>query len=120
MKDMNTEMTQEFTLEEVVEAITSLPKSKTLGHNNLLTNFFQENMEETTPTLLLAFQAMLSLGLTSNIINKGMITLILKSRDHSKLRNWRPITLFGSIYKILVKILVQRIQVHLPFMIRPN
>jgi len=41
MKDMNVEMTQELTLEEVVEAITSLPKGKTLGHDNLSTKFFQ-------------------------------------------------------------------------------
>jgi len=46
---MNVKMTQELTLEEVMEAITSLPKSKALGHNSLLTNFFQENMEETPP-----------------------------------------------------------------------
>jgi len=107
-------------LEEVVEAITSLPKGKTLGHNGLLTNFFQENMEEITPTFLLAFRAMLSLGLTSDFINKGMITLIPKFGDHFKLGNWRPITFVGSIYKILVKILVRRIQIHLPFVIRPN
>jgi len=49
MKDMNTEMTQELTLEKVVEAITSMLKGKTLGHNSLLIEFFQENMEEIAP-----------------------------------------------------------------------
>jgi hypothetical protein len=63
-------------------------------------------MEEIAPTLLLAFRAMLSLGLTSDFINKGMITLIPKFGDHSKLGNWRPVTFLGSIYKILAKILV--------------
>jgi hypothetical protein len=38
-EDMNVVMTQELTLEEVVEAITSLPKGKTLSHNSLLTKF---------------------------------------------------------------------------------
>jgi len=36
-KDMNVKMTQELTLEEVIEAITSLPKVKAPGHDNLLT-----------------------------------------------------------------------------------
>ncbi len=36
-EDMNAKMTQELTLEEVVEAITSLIKGKTLGHDNLPT-----------------------------------------------------------------------------------
>jgi len=113
-------MIHELTLEEVVEAITSLPKGKAPGHNNLLMEFFQENLEVIAPTFLLAFRAILSLGLTSNFINKEMITLILKFKDHSKLGNWRRITLLGSIYKILAKILAPRIQVHLPLMIRPN
>jgi hypothetical protein len=49
-----------------------------------------------------------------------MITLIPKSRDHSKLGNWHSITLLGSIYKILVKTLARRIQEFLPLVIKPN
>jgi mannosylglycoprotein endo-beta-mannosidase len=113
-------MTQELMLKEVIEAITSLPKGKAPCHDGLLTKNFQENVEETAPTFLLAFRAMLSLGMTSDFINKRMITLIPKSEDHSKLGNWRPITLLGSIYKVLAKILAIRIQIHLPFVIRPN
>jgi len=77
-------------------------------------------MEETVPTLLLAFRAILSWGPTLKFINKGMITLIPKFGDHSKLGNWQPITLLGSIYKTLAKILTRKIQVHLPFVIKPN
>ncbi len=77
-------------------------------------------MNEVTPALLLAFKAMLAWGLTSEYVNKGMITLISKSGDHSKLGNWRLITLLGSIYKILAKTLARRIQEFLPLMIRPN
>jgi hypothetical protein len=49
-----------------------------------------------------------------------MITLIPKLEDHSKLGNWRPITLLGSIYKILAKTSARRIQEFLPLVIRPN
>jgi hypothetical protein len=77
-------------------------------------------VNEVTPTLLLAFKAMLAQGLTSEYINKGMITLISKSGNHSKLGNWRPITLLGSIYKILAKTLAKRIQEFLLLVIRPN
>jgi hypothetical protein len=44
-------------------------------------------VNEVTPMLLLAFKAMLAWRLTSDFINKGMITLISKSGDHSKLGN---------------------------------
>jgi hypothetical protein len=49
-----------------------------------------------------------------------MITLIPKSGDHSKLGNWRPITLLGNIYKISAKMLARRIQAALPLVIRSN
>jgi hypothetical protein len=77
-------------------------------------------VNEVAPKLLLAFKAMLAHGLTLEYINKGMITLIPKSRDHSKLGNWCPITLLGSIYKILAKKLTRRIQEFLPLVIKPN
>lgn len=73
-------------------------------------------MEEIAPMFLLAFQTIFSLGLTSDVINKGMITLISKSEDHSKLGNWRPITLLDSIYNFFAEILARKIQVHLHFM----
>jgi hypothetical protein len=56
-------------LEEVIKTITSLPKGKTPGHDGLSIKFFQENMEETTPMLLLAIRAIFSLGLTLDFIN---------------------------------------------------
>jgi hypothetical protein len=120
MEAMNVDMTQTLTLEEVTEAIASLPKGKAPRHDGLPTEFFQEYAKEVAPMLLLAFKAMLSLGLTLDYINKGTITLIPKSGNHSKLGNWRPITLLGSIYKIPAKTVLRRIQAHLPFVIRPN
>jgi hypothetical protein len=87
----------------VVEAITSLPKGKTPSHDNLSTKFFQENVEEIAHMLFLAFQGMLSLGLTSNFINKGMITLILKFGDHSKLGIGNPSLSLEVFTKYLLK-----------------
>jgi hypothetical protein len=48
-----------------------------------------------------------------------MITLIPKSGEHSELGNWHPITLLGSINKIIAKTLAKRIQEFLPLVIRP-
>lgn len=109
IENMNAEMIQELSLVEVVEVITFLPKGKSPCHDSLATEFFQENVEKTDTTFLLAFRTMFWLGLTSYFINKGTITLIPNSGYHSKLRNWCPITLLGSIYKIFAKILVRRI-----------
>jgi hypothetical protein len=70
--------------------------------------------------LLKTFTTMLRDGATSAYINKGLITLIPKTGDRARLNNWRPITLLGNIYKVLVKTLTGRIQVALTKIIRPN
>jgi hypothetical protein len=95
-------------------------KDKAPGCDGIPTEFFQEMMEEISPTLLQAFSAMLRSGETSGWIDKGLITLIPKSGDHAKIGNWRPITFLGSLYKILAKTLARRLQVFLPNVIRPS
>ncbi len=77
-------------------------------------------MSEVSPTVLQAFSAMLRNRETSELINKGFIILIPKSGDHGRIGNWCPITLLGSIYKILAKTLAMRLQTFLPSIIRPN
>jgi hypothetical protein len=113
--ETNKELTQELTLKEIQEAIQAMPKDKAPGCNGIPTEFFQEFMSEVFPTLLQAFSAMLRSGETSELINKGLIILIPKLGDHARIGNWRPITLLGSLYKILAKILT-----FLPSIIRPN
>ncbi len=118
--ETNARLTKSLTLEEIIKAIHVLPKGKALGHDGIPMEFFQECTNEVAPMLLKAFTAMLDTGGDSTFINKGLITLIPKFGDHSKLGNWRPITLLGSVYKILAKSLARRIQAFLPNIIRPN
>jgi hypothetical protein len=110
---MNERLTRKLTIKEVSEAIRTLPKGKAPGHDGVPMEFFHEFVSEVAPTLFHAFVAMLNAGSTSTHINKGMITLIPKSRDRARLNNWRPITLLDSIYKILAKTLARKIQANL-------
>jgi hypothetical protein len=114
------ELIKELILKKVQDAISAMPKRKTPRCDGIPTEFFQEFINELSPTLLQAFSTMLRNGETSKLINKGLITLIPKSGDHAKLANWRPITLLGSLYKILAKTLARRLQVFLPNVIRPG
>ncbi len=85
--ETNQELTKELTLKEIRDAITAMPKGKTPGCDGIPTEFFQEFMDEISPTLLQAFSTMLRNRETFEMINKGLITLIPKSRDHAKLGN---------------------------------
>jgi len=116
----NDELTKELTLKEIKEAIAAMPKDKAPGCDGISMEFFQELIEKISPTLLQAFLTMLTKGETSGWTNKGFIMLIPKSGDHAKIGNWRPITLLGSLYKILAKTLARRLQDLFPNAIRPS
>ncbi len=117
---MNERLTRDISLKDITEVIRALPKGKAPGYDGILMEFFQEFESEIAPMLLHAYSAMLRTGATSAFINKVIITLIPKSRDRAKLNNWRPITLLGSIYKILAKTLASKLRMELPEIIRPN
>jgi hypothetical protein len=102
--DINEALTRKLTLSEIHIAINALPKGKAPGYDGLPMEFFHECAEETALILLQAFTTMLCTGRASASINKGLITLIPKAGDRAKLSNWRPITLLGSMYKVLAKI----------------
>ncbi len=118
--EANDDSTKELTLKETKEAIAAMLKDKAPGCDGVLTEFFQEMIEEISSNLLQAFSAMFRRGETSEWTNKGLITLIPKIGDHAKIGNWRPITFLGSLYKILAKTLARRLQDLLPNVIRLN
>ncbi len=119
-QDTNASLTRDLTVKDILDTIKALPKGKAPRHDGVPMEFFHEYAEEVAPTLLQAFTAMLNSGATSASINKGLITLIPKAEDRARFNNWRPITLLGSIYKVLAKTLAGRIQSALTHIIRPN
>ncbi len=57
--ETNKELTKELTLKEIRDAISAMPKGKALGCDGIPTEFFQEFINEISPTL---FDALLSHG----------------------------------------------------------
>ncbi len=84
---MNERLTRDLSLKDVIHAIKALPKGKAPGHDEVPMEFFQEFEKEVVSMLLHTFSAMLRTGATSAHINKGLITLIPKSRDRARLNN---------------------------------
>jgi len=59
-------------------------------------------------------------GKVGNGFNKSLIVLIPKSSDPKKVKDFRPISLLGEVYKIVVKILANRIRLLVPKLLHPN
>ena len=102
------------TEQELNKALFSMENNKSLGLDGLSTNFYKHfwNIlgQELTNILNFAYENG-SLALSQR---RGVISLVFKKGDRTKLKNWRPITLLNTDYKILTKALGNRLQQTLP------
>ena len=58
-------------------------------------------------------------GKVPDYLNETLITLILKCQSLESLNNYRPISLCNSIYKVVSKIIVNRIRPHIGKLVAP-
>jgi hypothetical protein len=52
--------------------------------------------------------------------NRGVLTLLFKSGKRENICNWRPLTLLNTDYKIIAKILAERLKIVLPNVIHSD
>ena len=100
----------EFTLEEIKTAVNQMAKEKTPGKDGLSAEFYQMFF----PELERIFTAMLNetykTGKLGETLRQGILNLIPKpGKDSREIKNLRPITLLNTDYKIIEKILANRI-----------
>mgnify|MGYP000450585649 FL=1 len=100
--------------EELNIALRSMESNKSPGFNGITTDFYKHFWpilgQELANILNFAYDNG-SLALSQR---RGIISLIFKKEDRTKLKNWRPITLLNTDYKILTKALANRLQQILP------
>ena len=78
--------------------------SKTLGCDGLPCEIYKTYWSTLGPQLLKALNLAFHKGILFRSGRRGMITLIPKKvRNQLYLKNWRPITLLNTDYKILAK-----------------
>ena len=97
------------------------PWRETVGEDGLLPSFFLRHWELLEEGLRLAFQEMMDSGVMPESLSEGLIFLIPKEGgDLELIRQWRPITILNSVYKIIAKTLSLRLQPMLDSLIHPT
>jgi hypothetical protein len=99
----------DITVEEVQKATKSLPTGKALGLDLIPTEFFQLFWDEVGPAVMELVKEVLSTGSLHPTLNTSRIALIPKVRDLSLITNYRPISLLSTLYKIIAKLLANRL-----------
>uniref|UniRef100_A0A3B1J3P5 Reverse transcriptase domain-containing protein n=1 Tax=Astyanax mexicanus TaxID=7994 RepID=A0A3B1J3P5_ASTMX len=104
---------QPITKEEIIEVIKGLHDGKTPGPDGLPAELYKACVNEVINLLQNYFNEGLSEGKMNEDFYKSVITLIYKKGDQNELDNWRQISLLNIDYKILAKILMNRLNQHL-------
>nr|XP_027089582.1 uncharacterized protein LOC113710661 [Coffea arabica] len=95
---------------EVRVAVFSMHPNKAPGPDGMTPLFFQRYWNDIKTDVVSAIQSFLSHGHLLKSINETSITLIPKVENPIDLANYRPISLCNVLYRILAKILANRLK----------
>ena len=103
--------------DEIRNAMSSLATNKSPGIDGLPVEFYRRFWTLVADDLMDVYREVLSSGRLGASQRTGVIRLLYKKGDRCDLRNWRPITLLTTDYKILAKALPTRLSRDMPTVI---
>jgi hypothetical protein len=98
-----------FTHEEIQEAVFQMEHNKAPGPDGFLAEFYQACWEIIKDDLMELFRKFHDGNLPLFSLNFGMIILLPKSRDATRIQQYRPICLLNMSFKIFTKVSTNRI-----------
>jgi hypothetical protein len=113
-EDMNKALTREFTASEVELALKQMAPTKAPGPDGMPPVFYQKYWHVVGSDVTKAVLSCLNSGRILNSINHTFITLIPKTKNPERVTEFRPISLCNVIYKLISKVLANRLKIILP------
>ena len=107
---MNADLTKPYVQEEVDVAIKQMAPLKALGPDGMPPLFFQTFWPDIGRDVYEAVLSCLNSGTILKSINHTFITLIPKIKNLETVAQFRPISLCNFIYKILSKVIANRLK----------
>ena len=114
---MNDSLTREFTSTEVEQAIGQMSPSTAPGPDDMPPIFYKKFWHIVGPDTIKGVLSCLNSGQLSTSINHTYITLIPKTKSPTRVTEFRPISLCNVLYKIISKVLANRLKPFLPHII---
>lgn len=102
-----------LTDEEIMGAINSFKPYKSLDLDGLHLFFYKKYWDAICPSVIDFCHNVFATSIIPSIINCTYLCLISKTHSANNLKNFRPIDLSNTIYKIVNKIVVNRIKHYL-------
>ncbi|KAL0552328.1 hypothetical protein IC582_011437 [Cucumis melo] len=109
-----------FLEDEIKGVVNSLDGKKTPGPDGFPISFFKSYWYLLKEDIMDIFKDFYDKGVINKNMNNTYIALIPKKKDYSNPKDFRPISLTTSIYKIIAKTLSNRLKTSLPDTISGN
>ncbi|XP_042956310.1 uncharacterized protein LOC122292152 [Carya illinoinensis] len=117
---MNEVLLQPFSEEEVKSAVFQMKALGSPGPDGFPAIFYQSHWETIGKEVTSFALNVVNDGGSLEGVNETFITLIPKTKDPKRVPDFRPISLCNVIYKIVAKMLSNRLKIVLPDIISPN
>ena len=108
-RNENDILTSEVTEMEICKALQGMKSGKSPGIDGLTVEFYKTFWEEIKKEFVELVKFIFK-SKTISKMNKGIITLTPKEGDPSVITNWRPITMLNVDFKVVAKIITNRLK----------
>ena len=109
-EEINASLAMEYKLEEVVAAIKEMAPLKASGPDGMPPLFYQSYWPDVGKEVTQAVFSCLNSGSILRSINHTFISLIPKVKNPERVTEFRPISLCNVIYKIVSKVIANRLK----------
>ena len=111
---MDQRLIQEFTREEVETALNQMHPTKAPGPDGMSAIFFQNYWGIVGNDVTCMVLNVLNNNMSLTEINRANITLVPKTKIPTNMTEFRPISLCNVVYKLISKVLANRLKIILP------
>ena len=119
-QEMNGELLRMFREEKIRVALNQMHPTKALGLDCMSPIFFQQYWDVVGQSVVSCVSEILNTGVMPSGLNETYICLILKVSYPQKITEFLPINLCNVVYKILSKVLANRLKKILPEVINES
>jgi hypothetical protein len=118
-EEMNTSLLKPFCSEEIYVALNQMAPLKAPGPDGFTAGFFQKNWGLIGEDVCRAILGSLNSGIMPSFLNSTNIALIPKIMSPVNVSDFRPISLYNVTYKLISKVLANRLKLVLNSIISP-
>ncbi|KAJ3582865.1 hypothetical protein NHX12_000161 [Muraenolepis orangiensis] len=109
-QESSAELEADVSLDELHTALQSMENGKAPGIDGLLVEFYKTMWSVMGEDLLMVLRDSLTGGQLPLSCRRAVLTLLPKKGDLMEIKNWRPVSLLCTEYKLLSKVLATRLR----------